>query len=276
MRTNRIFVLTCWLILIAQTALSQPTIDATNWPYGSDQTGNFWQYYNTTSTIPVNIGTINPTQQGGVWDFTTGPTTTTASSEIRATNQAPQPPPANTTYVEYQTQGGQTQWLYEDETGAGTWARGFSQAGTIYSYDAPTWNIYHYPMTFGTIWNNSWTWGESELGVPVQETRNNEIVGWGTVTTPFGGPLPCLVIRTLQTSYAEFMGIPIINDSYRLYEWIVPGIGSITTIQSVNGEASWLFNTASGFYRLYDSNLGGDLVRQQISNFTILTDTPNP
>ena len=276
MKMMRIFALACGLVVTVMTADAQPTIDNTNWPYGADQLGNHWNYYNTSSSIAVDIGAINPYQQSGVWDFTAGPTTTTASSEIRATNLAPQPPPANTTFVEYQTQGGQTQWLYEDELGTGTWARGFAQGGTIYAYSAPQWNIYHYPMTFGTIWNSSWVWGESELGVPVQEARNNEIVGWGTVVTPFGGPLSCLVIRTLQTSYAEFMGVPVIDEAYRLYEWIVPGIGSVVTIQSVSHEANWYFNTASGYYRLYDSNLGGDLVPPQITAVTQLTNTPNP
>lgn len=269
--------LALWIVVMCAGAVfSQPTIDATNWPYGSDQVGNFWDYYNTASNVAVNMATINPTQQGGVWNFTTGPTNSTASSELRAPADAPQPPPANTSYVEYQTQGGNTQWLYSDETAAGTWARGFAQGATIYPYNAPQWNIYHYPMTYGTSWSSSWTWGEEELGLPVQETRNVEIVGWGTVTTPFGGPMPCLVMRTLQTSYGEFMGIPVVDDLYRTYEWLVPGIGSVVAILSVEGEANWLFNTASGFFRMTDTNLGGDLLPPSIVGVTDLPDTPNP
>ncbi|MBK6767236.1 MAG: hypothetical protein IPG71_13370 [bacterium] len=264
------------VVVSASTLFGQPTIDAANWPYGADQIGNFWDYYNTASNVAVNMATINPTQQGGVWDFTTGPTNSTASSELRASADAPAPLPANTSYVEYQTQGGSTQWLYSDETAAGTWARGFAQGGTVYAYDAPQWNIYHYPMTFGTTWTSAWTWGEAELGTPIQETRNVEMVGWGTVTTPFGGPMPCLVMRTLQTSYAEFMGIPLVDDLYRTYEWLVPGIGSVVAILSVEGESNWLFNTASGYFRMTDTNLGGDLLPPAIVGVTDLPDSPSP
>lgn len=262
--------------MCAGAVFSQPTIDQTNWPYGSDQIGNFWDYFNTSSNIAVNMGMINPAQQNGVWDFTSGPTTSTASSEIRATAAAPAPAPAQTSYIEYQTQGGNTQWLYCDETAAGTWARGFAQGGTVYPYDAPQWNIYHYPMTFGTTWTSTWTWGEEALGVPIEEVRSSEIVGWGSVTTPFGGPMQCLVMRTLQTSYAEFLGVPLVDDMYRTYEWIVPGIGSVVAILSVEGEGNWLFNTASGYFRLTDTNLGGDLQPPSITGVTDLPDTPNP
>jgi len=264
------------VLVTFSVVFGQVTIDQTNWPYGSDQIGNFWDYFNTSSNVAVSMATINPTQQGGVWDFSTGPTSSTASSEIRATAGAPAPIPPQTSYVEYQTQGGSTQWLYSDETAAGTWARGFAQGGTVYPYDAPQWNIYHYPMTNGTTWSSSWTWGEEALGVPIQETRNCEIVGWGSVMTPFGGPMQCLVMRTLQTSYAEFMGVPLVDDLYRTYEWIVPGIGSVVAILSVEGESNWLFNTASGYFRLNDTNLGGDLLPPSITGVTDLPDTPNP
>lgn len=264
------------LLLCASSLFAQVTIDASNWPYGSDQIGNYWDYFNTSSNVAVSMGTINPTQQNGVWDFSTGPTNSTASSEIRAVADAPSPAPAQTSFVEYQTQGGNTQWLYSDETAAGTWARGFAQGASIYPYDAPQWNIYHYPMTFGTTWTSSWTWGEELLGVAIQETRNVEIVGWGVVTTPFGGPMPCLVMRTFQTSYAEFLGTPLIDDLYRTYEWIVPGVGSVVAILSVEGESNWLFNTASGYFRMNDTNLGGDLLPPSISGVTDLPDTPSP
>lgn len=264
------------LLLLPVVALAQVTIDASNWPYGSDQIGNYWYYYYNSANYAVSIATIDPYQQGGDWDFTDGPTDLTATSEIRTVGDAPAPPPDNTSYTEYQTQGGETQWMYEDEDADGTWGRGFSQGGTIYDYELPTWNIYHYPMTFATQWSSSWEWGEAELGAPVEELRANEIVGWGTVTVPFGGPVPCLVIRTYHTSYCEFMGVPIIDDKYRIYEWIVPGIGSVTTIQSINQEPSWYYNTAKAFFRLYDSNLGGDLIAPSITDVTDLEDTPSP
>ena len=269
------FFIVFGLFLFTAAASAQPTIDASNWPYGSDQIGNYWYYYYNSANYAISIATIDPYQQDGEWDFSTGPTDLTATSEIRTVAAAPAPPPANTTYTEYQTQGGDTQWMYEDELGDGTWGRGFEQGGTIYTYDAPQWNIYHYPMTYATQWSSSWTWGEAQIGTPVQELRENEIVGWGTVTIPFGGPVPCLVIRTYHTSYAEFMGVPLIDDKYRIYEWIVPGIGSVATIQSINQEPSWYFNTAKMFFRLYDSNLGGDLIKPTISDVTDLDDTPN-
>ncbi|MCB1059533.1 MAG: hypothetical protein KDB65_04820 [Calditrichaeota bacterium] len=265
-----------FVMCLASAVMGQVTIDQSNWPYGSDQIGNYWNYFNTSSNVAVNLGTINPLQQGGTWDFSTGPTTSTATSEIRTVAAAPQPAPAQTTFTEYQTQGGQAQWLYEDETATGTFARGVSQNGSVYPYDAPFWNIYHYPMTYGTTWSSSWTWGEEALGVPIQETRDCEIVGWGMVTVPFGGPMQCLVMRTLQTSYAEFMGIPILDQLYRSYEWIVPGIGSVVAILSVDGETSWLFNTASGYFRLDETNLGGDLQPPVIAGVTDLPDSPSP
>ncbi len=76
--------------------------------------------------------------------------------------------------------------------------------------------------------------------------------------------------------YGEFMGIPVVDEEYRIYEWIAPGIGSVATIQSLSHETSWYFTTATGFYRLFDSNLGGDLVAPSISNVTDLDDTPSP
>ncbi|MBU1706785.1 hypothetical protein KKB28_02595 [bacterium] len=264
------------LFLFIAAASAQPTIDASNWPYGSDQIGNYWYYHYNSANVAVSIAAIDPYQQGGTWDFTTGPTDLTATSTIHVVGDAPAPPPANTSYVEYQTQGGEAQWMYEDELGDGTWARGFWQGGTIYEYDAPQWNIYHYPMTYATQWSSSWTWEYLAGEVWIEEVRDNEIVGWGTVTVPFGGPVPCLVIRTYQTTYSEYMGVPLVDDKYRIYEWIVPGIGSVTTIQSVNLETSWYFNTAKAFFRLYNSNLGGDLIKPDISDVTDFDDTPNP
>jgi hypothetical protein len=56
----------------------------------------------------------------------------------------------------------------------------------------------------------------------------------------------------------------------------VPSIGSIATIQSVSHEISWYFTTAAGYYRLYNSNLGGDLIAPSITGVTDLDDTPSP
>jgi len=264
------------VVMYVGSVNGQVTIDDSNWPYGSDQIGNFWDYHNTASSIAVNMATINPMQINGSWNFSTGPTNSSASSEIRAVADAPQPAPAQTTFVEYQTQGGSSQWFYEAETGLGIVARGVWQGGTIYAYNSPQWNVYRYPMTMGTAWSSSWTWGEEALGTPIQETRNSEIVGWGTVTVPFGGPMPCLVMRTLQTSYAEYLGIPILDETYRVYEWIVPDIGSVAAILSQEGETNWLFNTASAYFRLENTNLGGDLLSPSITAVTNLQDTPNP
>ncbi len=72
------------------------------------------------------------------------------------------------------------------------------------------------------------------------------------------------------------MGVPVVDDLYRTYEWLVPGIGSVVAILSVEGEANWLFNTASGFFRMTDTNLGGDLLPPSIVGVTDLPDTPNP
>jgi hypothetical protein len=172
--------------------------------------------------------------------------------------------------------GGSSQYVYEDEQASGTIARGISQAGAIYPYAAPYYNVYHYPMTIGTPWSSTWTWGEEALGIPITSTRTNEVVGWGTVTVPLGGPLPCLVMRTQLTDYAEFLGVPVVDESFKIYEWIVPNIGSVATIQSVTHESNWMYSQASAFFRLYDSNLGGDLIPPTIAGVTVLTDTPNP
>jgi len=263
-----------YLVLTISVGYSQPTINAGNWPYGVDQIGNYWDYYFNSSNVAVSIATINPYQLGGSWNFSTGPTELTAGSDLMDPSAAPGPIPANTSYVEYQVAGGSSQWVYEDEDASGTWSRGFSQGGTVYNYTSPYWNIYHYPMTYATQWSSAWTWEIS--GLTVDETRANEIVGYGTVTTPFGGPMPCLVMRTQSTTYAEFMGMPVIDEAYRIYEWIVLGIGSVTTIQSINHETSWYFNTAAGYYRLYGTNLGGDLIAPSITNVTDLDDTPSP
>ena len=83
-----------FVMCLASAVMGQVTIDQSNWPYGSDQIGNYWNYFNTSSNVAVNLGTINPLQQGGTWDFSTGPTTSTATSEIRTVAAAPQPAPA--------------------------------------------------------------------------------------------------------------------------------------------------------------------------------------
>ncbi|MBI5059258.1 hypothetical protein HZB60_05690 [candidate division KSB1 bacterium] len=262
-------------LLSACSVFAQVTIDATNWPYGADQIGNYWDYFNTASNTPVNIAALNPSAQGGNWDFTNGPTTSTATSEIHATGDAPAPAPANTSYTEYQTMGGSAQWVYEDELADGTWGRGISQNGSVYTYNAPQWNIYHYPMTMGSAWTSAWTWSPTE-GMDITSSRVNSVVGWGTVTVPFGGPLSCLVIRTYSTDHIDILGIPYSDENYRIYEWVVPGIGSVCTIQSVSMEANWNFTTAAGYYRLSASNLGGDLLDPTIAGVTVLTDTPFP
>ncbi len=275
MKFARRFLICLLPIILTSKLFAQVTIDATNWPYGADQIGNYWYYHNTSATVPVDIFGLNPYGHGIHWDFSTGPTNSTATSEIRTVAEAPGPAPANSSYTEYQTQGGNSQWLYEDETAGGTYARGLEQAGTIYDFLAPEWNIYRYPMTLGTTWNSVFTW-DIGFGILATSTRTDSICGWGTVTTPFGGPLPCLVMRTYWRDYAEFLGEPLLNEEYRMYEWIVPDIGSVVTIQSNNHEPNWFYTQASGFYRLYESNLGGDLIPPSITNVTQLSDTPNP
>ncbi len=275
MHLTRVAVL---VLMCATFCIGQPVIDNTNWPYGADQIGNYWNYYNTASVVAVNIFALNPGGQGIHWDFTTGPTNSSASSEIRSVAASPGPVPPNTTYTEYQAQAGNSQWVYEDETATGTFARGISQGGTVYNYNAPQYNIYRYPMTMGTTWTSTWTWGIDIFGdiITVTSSRINEVVGWGTVTTPFGGPSPCLVIRQIYDDYAEYFGTPVVNEEYRIYEWVVPGIGSVCTIQSNNHETNWNFTQATGFYRLHQTNLGGDLIAPQITGVTSLVDTPNP
>ncbi|MCK9450964.1 MAG: T9SS type A sorting domain-containing protein [Bacteroidales bacterium] len=87
--------------------------------------------------------------------------------------------------------------------------------------------IYRFPMTYGQSWN-----GEAglEIGLPdlgylmIERSRENEIDGWGTLTTPFG-TFEVLRYRSVVDEYdsvfiqADSIGLGI-QRNYTEYHWL--------------------------------------------------------
>jgi hypothetical protein len=249
MRRTSLFV-AAMILLYCSFGSAQLVITADKWPYGDDCIGNHWDWYRGEEGSWGGY-VVNPIDS--TWDFTSGPTTTVVSSEIRPISESQGNPPSMATFAERQVFGGEVSWGWEYKMSSTMFLYGFYVSGTDIYYSPPYRRPYIFGMLVGTNWTDIYSW--QYMGVTVYDTIYSEIINQGYVTTPEGGPYPCLVLRYYKSSYAEYMGYPMIDEDYIIYEWIAPDVGSCVAVQSQNKEINPFFTTYKDFFRLYNKTI---------------------
>lgn len=260
----------CALLVSIGLMHGQLIISADDWPYGDDCIGNHWDWYRgQNSTWPG----YEPDPADSIWDFTSGSTASTASSEIRPINESQGSPPAMATYAERQVLGGEISWGWENKIASAMYLYGFYASGVNIYFSPPYRRPYLFAMLVGTNWTDIYSWDYS--GITIYDTVYSEVIGQGYVTVPEGGPYPCLVMRYFKSSYGEFMSVPVVDEDYIIYEWIVPDVGSCVTVQSQNKETNPFFTAYKDMFRLYYKSIN-ETEPPLFTNTTIYGDGYNP
>jgi hypothetical protein len=267
---KRVLLLMFILIVIFGVSNAQLVITSDQWPYGVDCIGNKWEWYRGQNGT---WGGYDPNPTDSTWDFTSGPQSSTASSEIRPKSESQGSPPAQATYAEKQILGADISWGWESKTSSAMYLYGFYASATNIYYDPPYRRPYYFNMLVGTSWTDIYSWDYS--GITVYDTVFSEIINQGYVITPEGGPYPCLVMRYYSSSYAEFMTVPVIDEDYIIYEWIAPDVGSCATVQSQSKETNPFFTAYKDYFRMYYKIIN-ESTPPVFSNTTIMGNTYNP
>jgi len=270
MKRFSLFVSVLVVILFYSFLSAQLIITSDEWPYGSDCIGNKWEWYRGENGT---WGGYVPNPQDSTWDFTAGPNTATASSEIRPINESQGSPPGAATYAEKQIMGGELSWGWENKILSAMYLYGFYASGIDIYYNPPYRRPYTFAMMVGTSWNDYYNWDYS--GITVYDTVQSEIINQGYIILPEGGPYPCLVMRYYSSSYGEFMGVPVIDEDYIIYEWLASGVGSCVTVQSQSKESNPYFTSYKDFFRLYNKIIN-ETTPPEFSNTTIIGNGYNP
>ncbi|MEO0105543.1 MAG: T9SS type A sorting domain-containing protein [candidate division WOR-3 bacterium] len=233
-------------ILQAQTIITH-----SNWPYGTDQIGNQWQWYANSSPVSVNMDSlINEVNE---WHFETGPTAQTWTSTLIDLSGVPGNPPPGSQFAEKQQITGQPlTYMYESENSNAMYVYGFYNQSYGQINYSPYWIPYKFPMQVGAYWESSFEW--EFYGDFVHEEYTDTIIKEGTLylPDPLGGPYPCLVIRQRYHAWDDY---GIINEYRYIYEWVVPNLGSAVTIMSQSPEMNPYFTTAERYIRLKSATL---------------------
>jgi len=258
------------LLFVYSFVNAQLIIIADQWPYGVDCIGNKWEWYRGENGT---WGGYDPNPTDSTWDFTSGPTTSTASSEIRPINESQGSPPGIATFAEKQIVGGAISWGWEKKISSAHYLYGFYASGTNIYFNPPYRRPYIFAMMVGTNWLDCYSWDYS--GITIYDTVQSEIINQGYVITPEGGPHPCLVMRYYKSSYGEFMGTPVVDEDYIIYEWLAPDVGSCVTIQSQNKEANPYFTAYKDFFRMYYKIIN-ESTPPEFTNTTIIGNGYNP
>jgi hypothetical protein len=247
---QKVFFIVCILFLSFGVLHAQLIISAADWPYGDDCIGNHWDWYRGQNSTWSGY-VIDPPDS--TWDFTSGSTAGTASSEIRPISESQGNPPGMATYAERQVLGGEVSWGWENKITSAMYLYGFYASGINIYYSPPYRRPYIFAMLVGTNWTDTYSWDYS--GITIYDTIQCEIINQGYIIVPEGGPYPCLVMRYYMSSYGEFMSVPVVDEDYIIYEWIAPGVGSCVTVQSQNKESNPFFTAYKDMFRLYNKSI---------------------
>jgi len=252
------------LAVLSGTVRAQVEIDSNNWPYGMEWVGNRWEWYLLTNQSVGHIDFFN-----GPWDFSGYTGGDVAWSEIRPIGEATGDPPPLSNYAEKGfLPGTGLQWVYAHKVDNGVWMDGGHAAGVQFIYenaDPPPSNwLYKFPLNTITSWTSSFDYDVMGF-TRVNHNHSAMVVAEGEVTVPQGGPYQALVIQRTQSIHCA-MGF--IDEDRIVYEWVVPNLGSVATIQSQNKETNPNFTVADMVYVL-KSALLNEQEPPQIANTTI-------
>ncbi len=245
-----------FLVLIFPSLYSfinaQLIINADHWPYGIECIGNKWYW-----SVGENgtWGGYDPNPIDSTWDFSLGPTASYASSEIIPIGESLANLSREPSFIEEKIFDNDTTWWWESKDSSAHYLYGFTIQGTNIYFNPPYRRLYIFPMMVGTNWNDYYSWDYA--GITIYDTIQSEIINQGYVIVPEGGPYQCLVMRCYESSYGEFMGVPVVDEDYIIYQWIVPDVGICVNVQSQNKETNPYYTTYKDFFRLDTANFVG-------------------
>lgn len=137
---------------------------------------------------------------------------------------------------------GQPSWEYfaiDQEQGRrffGLCAPGANSATPGAVFEPPTLQFTN--CTYGTTWERSTSWTDTvntvlgSFAVTIHFTARGEVDAYGTVILPRLGSLPALRVNETRTYRNELEGLPLGEQHFHNYYWLVPSIGKAVEIVS--------------------------------------------
>ena len=189
----------------------------------------------------------------GPWDLTAGPT----EGEVvynyvgpKDTEQAVEFPDANA--AREQDYGGEKDIYYYRKTSEAQQILGrstktlLSQVAAVSKYNPPQ-SIWKFPFKVGDSWSYSSTGTVTGLVTGQSKWEGQlKVMARGSVKVPQGEYDKCYLVQ--ERSHVVYTDAT--EDNTIDYTWIVPGIGPVAYLTSVNGETNEVFTQASSFMRL--------------------------
>jgi len=248
------------LFLCAATSLSaQVVIPADRFPTAL---GDSFVSFTNHDAMTVSYDT-----SATFWDFSTGPKSDTSVTAIIPRSRTPDPDSFPLAQLYDRT------FLLRDTTSV--YLYGVKFADSLFGYGASYWDttppgqyrifrflpdmkMYPFPLQAGASWTSidSIPVG-TYMGfrVVLFDTSYGRVLKEGTVTVPYGGPSPCLMMRSSRRGLIKLRPINLIVDTVyqETAEWLVPDWGAAVTISSAGKDSSWPITSAAagGFTRLW-------------------------
>lgn len=166
---------------------------------------------------------------------------------------------------------GQPSWEYfsiEQDQGRrfyGLCAPGANSATPGVVFEPPTLQFSN--CTYGTTWERSTSWSDTvntvlgSVPVTVHFTARGSVDGFGTIILPNLGRMSALRVNETHTYQNEFQGLPLGDQYFHNYYWLVPSIGKAVEIVSKASDtaAPAVYSVAATVLRVFE---GGALAAE--------------
>lgn len=272
------------MLFVSAPAWAQVVISANQFPTA---VGDSFVLFTNRDSVAVSFD-----PNGSSWDFSTGPQSDTEVAVYVPCSRAPQPdsfPLAQLFSYSFVLRDPASAFFsYGNKTTDSLCDYGFSSpdtghGGYIAFRRLPDRLVYLFPLQAGV----SWTATDS-VSVPISsyrlvsyDTIYGRVLKEGTVTSPVGGPYPCLLLRMSQRGLSRLQPANQVVDTVyqEIAEWLVPDLGVVVHIASSVKDSSWPFTRATCFPRLWKHFLVGveeSSPSRLTPNASRLTVSPNP
>ena len=203
--------------------------------------------YNPLPPAPISFNLQGP------WDFSNGPTEDEVVSTIvdksRATDAANFP---GANLVERTDVGEMYDDAFFNNNTGGLNLPGesnhymISKVPTIYTY-GPGYYYLKYPLKKGLTWTDTYKTTESGFGAgaPSDLVRASKVIAVNQIKTPFKSYDRCFLVQSRREQHW-----PDKTEVTYWYGWVVPNVGIVVEVKSVNGETNEVFTSAQRFWRL--------------------------
>jgi len=252
------------ILLAAAGAYAQPTLTMANNGYAI---GDEYRFFRSDFTDDGDDGA------GSVWDLSSyamGETPYQVAKVIAPPAAIAVDFPSANVAVEAIDEGATIYSMYKvSETGMANYGVVVSD-GAVIKYSDPE-EILRYPMTVGSSYTDAFHGTVTAGAVTMQRGGNTtvNVTGYGSLATPAGTYSSALKVRTHQVYADTFMGSPMINYDFDIYQWFVPGhhtgLAGITFITAPSPE------TYAAFTESDPTSLGEVIALKDLISFY-----PNP